>query len=161
MQIQLKGNEQAIANLGQLPRRVALRHLRITLNAAGGTVRNAAKAMAPRESGALRGSLRVKVKIPDASWDVKHHGKPAYAVIGPGRGITKPVVRRKGRVRLAGKKAAGLPVKLRKPSRYAHLAEKVHPFIGPASKTSGPAATARAAEKLAKAFEQEAAGLPK
>lgn len=160
--IQLVGIERAVANLAQLPRRVAHRHLRIALNAAGGTIRDSAKTLAPRESGTLRQSLRVKVKIPDASFDVRHHGKPAYAVIGPARGFSKQVTKRAGRHRIIGKRTKlGSKPQTRRPSRYAHFAEKHQSFIGAASKTAGPAATARAAEKLAKAFETEANLLPK
>ena len=165
--ITLTGVDQAIANLAQLPRKVALRHLRVALNAAGGTIRDKAKSLAPTETRLLKKSLTVKVKIPDASWDVKHHGKPAYVVIGAKRGAVGQVSAWKGKIRrVSGKSlerahAFGHRVRVRKPSRYSHLAEKKHGFHANASRTAGPAASQRAAQKLAAAFETVAAALPK
>lgn len=165
--ITLTGVEQAIANLGNLPRKVAHRHLRIALSAAGGTIKAAAVAKAPAETKLLRKSLGVKVKIPDASFNVRHHGRPAYVVIGPRRQFVGPAIRKGGRTKILSTKRAvkhvlgGGKVQVRRASRYAHLAEKASPYLAPASRSAGPAASARAAEKLAKAFETEAAAMPK
>lgn len=68
-----------------LPRRVGIKTLRIALNAWGGVVKDKAKSLARRETGLLSKSIGVKVTIPDASRNVKHHGKPAYVVVGPKR----------------------------------------------------------------------------
>jgi hypothetical protein len=167
--IKLVGVEQAIANLAQLPRKVALRHLRVALSAAGGKIKDVAKVLAPVETKTLRNALTVKVKIPDASWDVKHHGRPAYVLIGAKRGGTgdRQVSSWKGKIRrVTGKSlerahAFGLRVRVRRPSRYSHLAEKKHRFHANAARIAGPVASQRAADKLAKAFETEAAALPK
>lgn len=68
-----------------LPRRVGLRHLRIALNAWGGVVKGVAQSLAREETGLLRKSIGVKVIIPDASWNVAHHGKPSRVIVGPKR----------------------------------------------------------------------------
>lgn len=81
-QIKVYGVPHAVRAFEQLPRRVQFRHLRIALNAGGGVIRDAYKARAHQETGLLAKSIGVKVAIPDASFNPKHHGKPAYAVIG-------------------------------------------------------------------------------
>lgn len=190
--VQIEGIQQALKNLSQLPRRVAFKHLRVALNAAGGTLKAAAIEAAPRETGTLRQSLVVKVKIPDASWNVEHHGKPAYTVIGPKRNATRAFQKIEGDFLKRHRQAQALLTKTRKslkdqklsataleraakstvkeafnrvifrtPSRYAHLAEDHKSFLAVAASSQGPAASARAAQKLAAAFETEAAALPK
>lgn len=69
----------------QLPRRVGLRHLRIALNAWGGVVKEVAQSLAREETGLLRKSIGVKVIIPDASWNVAHHGRPSRVIVGAKR----------------------------------------------------------------------------
>lgn len=76
---------QLMANLARLPRRMGIKHFRIGLNAWGGVVKTEAKALVRKESKTLEKSLTVKVVIPDASYNVAHHGKPAYVLVGPGR----------------------------------------------------------------------------
>lgn len=165
--IKLVGVDQAIANLGNLPRKVAFKHLRVALSAAGGQIKDTLKLLAPVETRTLKNSFAVKTKIPDASWDVKHHGKPAYVVIGAKRGSAKLVTNWKGRVITATKKtlerarAFRIKARWRKPSRYSHLAEKKHGFHANAARIVGPRAADKAAKKLAAAFETEAAALPK
>jgi hypothetical protein len=68
-----------------LPRRVAIKTLRVALNAWGGIVKDKAKSLARRDTGLLAKSIGVKVTIPDASRNTAHHGKPAYVVVGPKR----------------------------------------------------------------------------
>jgi hypothetical protein len=84
-----------------LPRKVAQKHLRIGLNAWGGQVSNLLKIVAPKETGLLRKSFGVKVKIPDTSYNVAHHGRPAYCLVGPRR-HTGRMLRRTARGRLVG-----------------------------------------------------------
>jgi hypothetical protein len=117
--------------LNQLPRNVQHRQLRIALNAWGGEVRNVAKRSAAKETGILRRSLRVKVKIPAASFNPTHRTKPAYVVVGPGKGIVGPARRNsRGQLRSTSLKRAtktvltGGTIYTRRPSRYAHLVEK-------------------------------------
>ena len=83
--IKIFGVKEALFAFRELPRRVHFKHLRIALNAGGGIIRDRAATFARRDTGLLAKSLGVKVKIPDASFNVAHHGKPAYAVIGPKR----------------------------------------------------------------------------
>lgn len=105
--------------------------MRVALNAAGGVIRDAAVALAPKETGLLRKSIKVKVSVPEASHNPKHWSRPAYAVIGPARRIVSAVTTSgKGSLRTVGRNAAinaafrGKTVTRRRPSRYAHLVEK-------------------------------------
>lgn len=80
--IKVIGVEKALHAFSELPRRVGFRHLRIALNAGGGIVKRAYAALIKRRTGLLSKSIAVKVTIPNSSFNSKHHGKPAYAVIG-------------------------------------------------------------------------------
>lgn len=91
----------ALHALNELPRAVAHKHLRIGLNAWGGEVKNILGFTAPRDTGLLRKSFGVKVKIPDASFNTKHHGKPAYVLVGPKRRSGR-MMRRSNRGKLIG-----------------------------------------------------------
>lgn len=177
---------QLLSNLTQLPRRVGLKTFRIALNAWGGVVRDKAKSLARRQSGLLQRSLKVKVKIPDASYNAKHHGKPAYVLVGPDRNVVGPV----SRGRLFGIRKAtkfvlgGGRVQTRRPSRYAHLIERgtkshaikitrgplagqtiqhhgtqAHPFIGPAQRHGNTVGMVKFQQKLREGIEKEAAAL--
>src|SRR5688572_15201680 len=85
--MKITGLREAQRALQEVPRRTYHLHLRKALNKAGGMLRNAASNFARVDTGLLKKSLKVKVKIPAASFNAAHHGKPAYAVIGPGRGF--------------------------------------------------------------------------
>jgi HK97 gp10 family phage protein len=85
--MQIRGMREAQRALQEVPRRTYHLHLRKAMNKAGGMLRNAASNFARVDTGLLKKSIKVKVKIPDASFNKAHHGKPAYAVIGPGRGF--------------------------------------------------------------------------
>lgn len=76
---------QLLANFHRFPKRFGFKHFRIGLNAWGGIVKNKAAENVRVDSGTLKKSLSVKVVIPDASYNVAHHGKPAYVLVGPGR----------------------------------------------------------------------------
>lgn len=80
--IEVKGVPAALRAFDELPRRVRIKHTRIALNAGGGVIKNQYAATAHRQTGLLSKSIGVKVTIPDASFNKKHHGKPAYAVVG-------------------------------------------------------------------------------
>lgn len=166
-----------------LPQRVGFKVLRKALNAWGGFVRNFAKQNAPDETGLLKRSLRVKAVIPDASFNPKHHGKPAYVLVGPARNIVGPVVG--GRVlsirKATARVVSGGKVQTRRPSRYAHLIErgtrphqikittksgrqiiiqhpgtKAHPFIRPAEQAGATQGMAILQQKLRTGIEEEA-----
>jgi hypothetical protein len=129
--IKVHGIPEAVEAFKDLPRTVRNRHMRIAMNAGGGVIRNAMAARMPVETGLLKRSLRVKVKVPDASFNVAHHGRPAYAVIGPKRGITGRVgISRKGVMKTLTTRQAirasfgGSGFHVRRPSRYAHLIER-------------------------------------
>jgi hypothetical protein len=151
-----------------LPRRVGFRVLRKALNAWGGYVRNVAKSLAPEQTGLLKKSLKVKVVIPDASFNEKHHGRPAYVMVGPSRDAVGPV---SGGRLLSIRKAtklvrSGGRVQTRRPSRYAHLVErgtqrgvKAHPFIAPAQAAGATTGMAVLSSKLEQGIAAEAASI--
>lgn len=143
------GTKFSIDALNSLDGRLRFKHVRIALFAGGGVIKRAAIRNAPKDSGLLQKSIRVKVKVPDASYNKSHHGKPAYAVIGPGRGIvgfrsktgrisaktlaaaTKTASISKGKIVTVKERDRFIPLgggKLltfnRRASRYAHFAEK-------------------------------------
>jgi hypothetical protein len=120
IRMELKGVPQALAALSELPRRVGFRHLRIALNAGGGILKQSAMSHAPSKTGLLRKSIGVKVKIPDASFNVKHHGKAAYIVIGPRRGFVRASINNAGAAKWLSVLGGGR-VNTRNPARYAHL----------------------------------------
>lgn len=153
-QIILSGVPAAVRAFAEFPRRVYFKHLRRALNAAGGVVRKQYSATVPRVTGLLAKTTGVKVAIPDASFNAKHHGKPAYVVIGVKRNASK-FLRRNKAGNLRGYGAANKALKAerknlgvvlsplqreleakrlvqakfsdatyRAPSRYAHLAGK-------------------------------------
>lgn len=165
--IQVTGVREALNAFRELPRRIGLKHLRIGLNAAGGVIRDRAVSLAPKETGLLKKSLGVKVKIPAASYNAGHHDKPAYAVIGPKRNFVRLVTIGRTGARTTGAKRAlkllgkGQAVRARRPARYAHLAEKHQSFINAAWRQAGEQAVSRISEKLSAGFIQEAAALPK
>lgn len=146
------GVADCLSAFNELPRTVQNTGMRKGLNAAGGVIRDAAVANAPRASGMLRKSLKVKVKIPNASYNRAHHGKPAYAVIGPSRRV---VAARLGGKRVTDRKATkatlrGQKVGVIKPSRYAHLVEKKHGyhFLGRAVGSHGESAKLKMITKV-------------
>lgn len=154
-------------NLSVLPRRVAIKHLRIGLNAAGGEAKKVAVATSARETGLLSKSHIVKVTIPDASHNTAHHGKPARVIVGPSRKV-RALVRFKGgerkTVTLARLKKTGFRgnlVSWRKPSRYSHLAEKKSPAIANAQNALATTGMERLRQKIEQGIAQEAAALAK
>lgn len=105
------------------------KHVRIALNAGAGVYKRFAIAMSPRETGTLAKAYAIKVKIPDASYNTAHHGRPAYAVIGFKRGWSRYAASIKGAIKALTPRRAqklslvdGRSIGIRTPSRYAHLA---------------------------------------
>lgn len=166
--MQVTGVAEALSAYRELPRRVGLKHLRIGLNAAGGVMRDGAKARARKQTGLLKQSLAVKVKIPAASYNAAHHNKPAYAIIGAKRNFSRQVmVNKRGAIRSVTAKraeklkATGVQLKTRRPARYAHLVERVESFINATYLQLQNAAIAKMQAKLRDGISQEAAALPK
>jgi HK97 gp10 family phage protein len=128
--LRVGGVQDTLNAFRDLPRAIRNRHMRIAMNAGAGVIRDAAVANAPKQSGLLKKSLKIKVRVPDASYNVKHHGKPAYAVIGPARGVVGRVATIKGVVKTITTRQAikrsfgGGGFTTRRPARYAHLVEK-------------------------------------
>lgn len=105
LNMKVVGVQQCLHALRELPRRVHNKHVRIGMNKGAGILRDAARRFARFDTGTLQKSLSIKVKVPDASYNVAHHGKPAYAVIGPARGKAK-YFRRTAAGRLRGHSGA-------------------------------------------------------
>lgn len=129
--IKVFGVQDCLEAFKDLPRTVRNKHMKIALNAAGGVIRDSMAGFAPKETGLLRKSLKVKATVPDASHNPLHHGKPAYAVVGPARRVASAVTTSgKGSLRTVGRNAAfiaafkGKTVTRRRPSRYSHLVER-------------------------------------
>lgn len=157
LRIQVLGIRETVAAFQELPRHVRNRSMRIAMNAGAGIVRDAAVARAPRETGLLGRAQKIRVKIPDASFNKAHHGRPAYAVIGTSRRVVSAVGRTaKWKTRRISDKRAtkivlgGGRVQVRKPSRYAHLAGRSRnkQWFIQAARASGPAAQAKVVSKL-------------
>ena len=85
--LRVGGVQDTINAFRDLPRTIRGRHMKIALNAGGGVLRDAAVAFAPKETGLLKRSLKVKVIAPDLSHNPAHHGKPAKAFVGPSRDV--------------------------------------------------------------------------
>ena len=144
-----------------LPRNVGLRVYRVALNAWGGIVKRVQVTKARRRTGLLAKSPKVKVKIPDASFNAAHHGKPAYVLVGPSRDVVGPAYKgQRVSIRKATKIASsGGRIQTRRPSRYAHLVEKIDPFVGPSVEAGATAGMAVFTSKLSQGITAEAAKL--
>ena len=155
--------KQCIAALEVFPGRVRFKHMRIALSAGGGVLKNIAERLAPRQSSALAAAQAVKVRIPDASYNSKHHGKPAYAVIGTKRKFIKLAANIGGTTKLVtvrriAKVNFDKTVLIRRPSRYAHLAGpgRKQAFMTQAARQGGLHAQRRVIAKLQSGALQEA-----
>ena len=175
MSVHVSGVEKAIAAFKQLPIRMQFKHIRIAMNAAAGVIRDKAKQLVPEETRLLKRSLAIKVKIPNASYNQEHWGRPEYAVIGPSRraiseliqGVTKTGrLTSKRRISTSGKQSGEGGIK--RASRYAHLVEHGHggvrparaqPFLGPAVRIAGTQAQQKALAKIFEGITKEAAAL--
>ncbi len=158
---------QVLKAFDEFPVALKNKHVRIAINAAGGIQKKTAEKFAPKETSLLSKSLAVKAKVPAASRNEQHHSKPAYSVVGPNKNTVRAsAVNAKGKTKLLSDKKAlkrvlsGGKVKVRKPSRYAHLAERrgKHPslFMTRASITSQKAAIFVVKKKLGEGAEAEA-----
>ena len=170
--MQVLGLAEAMHAMRQVPMKMQNFHVRVALNKAGGIVKRDAQPRIVRQTGLLKRSIRVKVKVPSASYNQKHHSRPAYAVIGPGRNILGPVARVRKRIRVLSIKKAvarvlgGGKVRTRYSSRYAHLIEFGHykrgglgrvdarPFLQPAISATRDTAAAAAIAKLREGLKQ-------
>jgi hypothetical protein len=167
--IHVIGIPQALRAFDQFPRAIRNKHLRIALSAAAGTIRDAAVPLARRQTGLLAKSLGVK--LPSIGASIKA-GKPISAVVGARRRFIGPAAIIGGKTKLLSLRKAtkrvlsGGTVQTRRPSRYSHLIEKGHggpraarayPFLEPAARSAGPAAGAKAMQKLQQGVQEEAA----
>lgn len=141
---QLEGFAELERGLKSLGQRVQRRVMRSAVNASATPVLKAARAKAPKQSGLLKRSLGRKVVTNTKRQSVT-------AIIGP-------------RKKVQGEHKG----KPRKPSRYAHLAEKGHidahgnyipgqPFLNPAMAEQEGAALNTLKQKLGAGIAKEAA----
>lgn len=173
--VQIKGVAGTVEALNQFPGRLRFRYMRIALNAALGVVKKKAQSLVRTQTGLLRRSIGVKVKIPQASHNPKHHDKPAYGLVGPRRReallmtrgnapIRAKVVNlakgkqefhvksKKGFAAVRFAQASGEKVRRRVASRYAHLLERGHggPRPAPAHPFLAPAVAQSESEAMNK-----------
>ncbi len=124
------GVQDVLDAFKDLPRAVRGRHMRIGLNAAAGVIRDMAVTFAPRQTGLLRKSLKVKVRVPETSYNAAHHSRPAYAVVGASRKVVALTQTSKAGLKLitlkklSKKGFRGNLIQKRRPSRYSHLVER-------------------------------------
>ena len=151
---------RTLETVTQLPFQMRAKYLREALNAGGGTLRNFATSMAPRETKTLIKSIKVKVVIPDTSHNRAHHGKPAYIVVGPKRRHGRMAIYSRGKLRAKSQQGAekerllkDKKIYLRVPSRYAHLAGpgRKSTFLQRASQLGGGMVMTRIQHKLTQA----------
>jgi HK97 gp10 family phage protein len=123
--IRIIGAKEAIEKLKTIPQGLQRKHMRIALNAAGGTLKQTAISLAPIRSGLMRQAMAVKVtQKKNGDW---------YVVVGAKRGMKRAIrVTRAGKTRARSKRATsnlrfiphGLQTQFADPARYIHLAEK-------------------------------------
>ncbi len=168
--IELKGVPQAIAAMQQLARTTQIRGTRIALNAALGVIKTrvVSNLKQHQDSGILWRSQRVKVAVPQASKNPAHWDKPAWGLVGAGKGLGSKrlasFISKHGRgrtisaeVTAKAKLAAGTKTVF--PSRYGHFPEKKHHDLARAAQQAGRAAQAKFAQKAGQFIQQEAAKL--
>jgi len=140
------------------------RGTRIGLNAALGEVKKrvVSNLKQHQDTGLLAKSQRVKVRVPQASRNPAHRDKPAWGLVGAGKGL-EAVTTKRGKTRIlsakakAAAKAAG--TQTIRASRYSHFPEKKHGDLARAAQQSGPAAQAKFASKVGQFIKTEAAKL--
>ena len=106
MKITLHGVPQAVNALRNFTHGVQVRGTRIALNAALGVVKQRVVSNLRRheDTGLLAKSQRVKVVVPQASRNPAHHDKPAWGLVGAGRGISG-VITKRGKSKVLSAKA--------------------------------------------------------
>lgn len=148
-------------NLSRVEKNVGRKHLLIAMNAAGSPAKATAQSESARETGLLAKSQIVKVP---------RDRKTRYAtgvVVGASRSVVRAFINKGGKGKLlTDRKAtkrvlAGGKVRVRRPSRYAHLAEKKSPAIKRATKTLEVVGVPRMVQKIEQGIAAEAAALPK
>lgn len=161
---QVLGVPQAQKALSELTRSAQNLGTRIALNAAMGVLKN--HTVPPRDTGLLDRSQRVKVKVPAASRDLRHHDKPAYGLLGAGRGLAA-VRNKRGNLRIISSRRKSFiqatkaltGARLVFASRYSHFAEKKHRYLTKAVSAGGRDAQEKFGSKMGEFIRQQAAKL--
>jgi hypothetical protein len=140
------------------------RGTRIAMNAAMGVIKTrvVSNLKGHQDTGLLAKSQRVKVAVPQASKNPAHHDKPAWGLVGAGKGLAG-IISAKGKGRVLSKKAkaaakaAGTQTVMA--SRYSHFPEKKHHDLANAAQSARGAAQAKFASKAGQFIQAEAAKL--
>jgi hypothetical protein len=136
--IQVVGLQAMQANLRQLGQAIERKHMRIAFNAGGGVMKRDAAPRIQRDTGAYSKSLAVRVtNRKKGGW---------AAVVGASR-------------KAKWKEWQTKTGKFKKPSRYAHFAEKKNPAMARAASAAGPAAGQKIVSKLVEGLQIETAKL--
>lgn len=162
MRVQVFGVQEALATFAQLPVTMHNRGMRIAMNAGGGVLRDAMVANSPEDTRLHKRSLKVKVRVPNASRNRAHHGRPAYAVIGAARRfVGVRTFRKSGKVGKAKivrlKQGQTLATTVKRASRYSHMLERRTRFMSRAASSARGAANYKMLDKLHQVLRQFAA----
>lgn len=123
-----------ISAIERLPEKVRSKAVLRGMNAAGGAIKRAALAIVARESGALARSLRVKAGIgkirgapepPVRSPSLRVRGRYPYVLVGPERRYAEFLMRKKGKLRRAGKQTRAFQNILRAMNRAKTAQDRV------------------------------------
>jgi hypothetical protein len=153
--IQVVGLQAMQANLRQLGQAIERKHMRIAFNAGGGVMKRDAAPRIQRDTGAYSKSLAVRVtNRKKGGW---------AAVVGASRKAKwKEWQTKTGKLKVSRVRGNPLAVfgdKFKKPSRYAHFAEKKNPAMARAASAAGPAAGQKIVSKLVEGLQIETAKL--
>lgn len=130
LRLHVTGIQDCLDAFRDLPRKVRGRYMKQAMDAGGGVIRDAAVANIPSETGLAKKSLRVKTTVPDLSYNLAHHGRPAVTRVGPSWGVvgltqtSKAGLKLTSQKKLAKRGFRGNLVQRRRPARYFHLIEK-------------------------------------
>lgn len=164
LSVQIHGVPQAIAAMQHLTPAVRIRWMRQALNAAMGVVKRSvvAQLRQHQDTGLLAKSQRVKVAIPASSKNPSVRDRPAWGLVGAGKGLAG-IVTKRGKAKIltskakATAKSAGTKTKFA--SRYSHFPEKKHRDLAHAASSVGAQANQKFAAKIAQGIKTEAARL--
>jgi HK97 gp10 family phage protein len=154
--VEFHGDKQIKKFLGELPPRIIKKSMRRALSIAATPIVKMARALAPKQFGWLKRSIKRKVKTYPSGVTV--------AVIGPDRNVVGKPKADLG----SGKDVKVKRRPLRIPHKYAHLVEgghagphpaRPHRFLAPAYAANATKAVAAARKVLLETFKAEAVKL--
>lgn len=141
LDVTIEGDAKLMRRLGGIKEAVKRRILKKAVNDAARPWVKIAKSKAPRQSGLLRKSMGIKVRVYRSTGNV-------VAMVGPRKGFKREVVVRDRR----GRKQTVM----RDPIRYAHLVEKQVRYLWSTYESDRKAAQDRLNSRIASEIEKEA-----